>query len=89
MAIKVTAVALGGEETTHSEINTVAELATKLGLGENHSVKINANTASYDTVLEDYNYVSFGEKVKGGKTTTILRKAGQPFTKLSLLTNLA
>ena len=74
MAQKVTAQVLGGQSKVLSA-DTVRELAEAMELGDNHTIKINGETASYDTVLEDYNFVTFGEKVKGGlKVKTILRK---------------
>ena len=62
----VTAVALGGQPTPVTDVETVGELAKKLNLGEGLQVKVNDEPASYDTVLEDYQWVTFGEKVKGG-----------------------
>jgi len=75
MANNVTAQVLGGQAQIKTA-SKVSDLATSLDLGDNHSVKINGVSATYDTELKDYDFVSFGEKVKGGtKPKTILIKA--------------
>ena len=65
MANNVTAVALGGQPQV-IEASTVKEAAEKLNIGDKHTVKVNGESADYSTSLEDYSFVSFGEKVKGG-----------------------
>ena len=68
MAKNVTVVTLGQSPlTSDRDAKTVGELATSLGLSDNLAVKINGETATYDTALADYAFVSFGEKVKGGR----------------------
>ena len=75
MANNVTAQVLGGQAQIKSG-GTVQDLASELNLGDNHSVKINGVSATYSSELSDYDFVSFGEKVKGGtKPKTILIKA--------------
>lgn len=86
MANNVTVVALGGAPVLKSA-NTVAELATQLNLGNNLSVSIGGESADYSTELEDYDFVSFGEKVKGGAKKAPAKKVAiqspsKPKTKL-------
>lgn len=64
MAKNVTAVQLGGQPQTF-EANTVQEIMTKLGLS-NVSIKVNGQTVEPSHTLSDYQFVAFGEKVKGG-----------------------
>lgn len=66
MAQNVTGVELGSQPEVHSNVKTVAELAEAMGLEEGRSVKINGKEASYESDLQDYEYVTFGDKVKGG-----------------------
>ena len=65
MANNVTAQVLGGQSKT-TTAGTVQELVSEMGLGENHTVKVNGQDATYETVLNDYDFISFGDKVKGG-----------------------
>jgi hypothetical protein len=63
---QVTAIALGGQPTPVTDVNTVADVAKKLNLGESLQVKVNDEPADYSYELSDYEWVTFGEKVKGG-----------------------
>lgn len=65
MANKVTAVQLGGQPQTLDGVCTVRDIMKKFDL-ENVSIKVNGQNATPETVLADFNFVSFGEKVKGG-----------------------
>lgn len=80
MANNVTVVAFGGQPQIKSA-SSVQELIAQLNLGQNVSVTINGDTASLSATLSDYDFVSFGEKVKGGAKTK--RKSGKPATKLA------
>ena len=67
MAIKITAVVTGGQEKVLTEeVGTVRDALTVLGLSDKHTATINGEPADLDEELEDYNYVAFSEKVKGG-----------------------
>jgi len=64
MANNVTAQALGASpKVTTAE--TVADLISELGL-DNPSIKVNGVTKEASHVLSDFDFVSFGAKVKGG-----------------------
>jgi len=66
MANTVTVSALGAENKTLNDIDTVRDAAEALNLSEEHSVIVNGEAADYDTELSDFNFVAFGEQVKGG-----------------------
>lgn len=66
MAQNVTGQVVGSPAKTFNDVDTIADLATLMGLGDSYSVKINNVEASYTSSLSDFNFVSFGEKVKGG-----------------------
>ena len=66
-ANSITGQVIGGRAQTFNSCKTVGEVAKELGIGENYTAKINGNEADYGTELEDYSFVTFGEKVKGGK----------------------
>lgn len=66
MANNVTLVELGGSPKVVNSTNTVSELASQNGIGSGLAVTINGKSADYDTTLNDYDFVSFGAKVKGG-----------------------
>jgi hypothetical protein len=66
MANTVTGQVAGGQSQTFDNVATVQELASKMSLGSNYAVKINNTEAEYSSSLSDFNFVSFGEKVKGG-----------------------
>ena len=82
MANNVTVVAFGGQPQIKTA-SSVQELISQLNLGQNVSVTINGNTASLSATLSDYDFVSFGEKVKGGaKKAKPATKAKKPTVKL-------
>lgn len=66
MANSVTGQVIGGQSLTFDGVNTVKELADLMNLGDNYTVKINNQEATYESSLQDFNFVAFGEKVKGG-----------------------
>ena len=66
MSNNITISALGAENKTLNNLDTVQDAANALNLGDKHSVIVNGEPADYDTDLEDFNFVAFGEQVKGG-----------------------
>ena len=66
MANTITVSALGAENRTLNNLETVQDAANALNLGSEHSVIVNGAPADYNTPLEDFNFVAFGEQVKGG-----------------------
>jgi len=65
MANNVTAQALGAQPKVLDDVSTVADIISQLEL-DNPSVKVNGQTKSSDYTLADFDFVSFGAKVKGG-----------------------
>ena len=65
MAKNVTAVQLGAAPQVLENMNTVQDILTKFDLS-GVAIKINGQPADASTALKDYDFVSFGEKVKGG-----------------------
>ena len=65
MANNVTAQALGAQPKVLNDVFTVADIISQLDL-DNPSVKVNGQTVDSDYELEDFAFVSFGAKVKGG-----------------------
>ncbi len=65
MANNVTAQALGAQPKVLNDVSTVADIISQLEL-DNPSVKVNGQTKDSDYTLSDFDFVSFGAKVKGG-----------------------
>lgn len=65
---KVTVIALGGQPKPLENVTTVAEAAELMNLGDNLQVKVNDEPVDYDYELSDFEWVVFGEKVKGGRS---------------------
>ena len=65
MANNVTAQALGAQPKVLNDVSTVGDIISQLEL-DNPSVKVNGQTQSSDYTLSDFDFVSFGAKVKGG-----------------------
>ena len=68
MAKNITAQALGGTAKV-IEANTVKDAFDALGLSGNYTASINGDAASMDDELEEYNFVTFAQAVKGGNTS--------------------
>ena len=66
MAKNITVQALGGQSKTYENVDSIQDLIEDYDL-DNPSIKVNGKTADANDTLEDYAFVSFGEKVKGGK----------------------
>lgn len=73
MAKNITAQALGGQAKT-MEASTVRDAFNQLGLSGNYTASINGNPASMDDDLNEYEFVTFAQAVKGG---VILKRNGQ------------
>ena len=67
MGIKIRGQVVGGVEKAFEEADTVADVYTALELDGNYSASINGEPAEMNEELDDYAYVSFQEKIKGGK----------------------
>lgn len=65
MAKSIQGQVLGGEVKTNMEGRTAKDIAEALGVSENHTVTINGSPAKMDTVLADYQFVSFAPAAKG------------------------
>lgn len=65
MANNVTAQALGAQPKVLNDVSTVSDIISQLEL-ENPSVKVNGQTKDSSYTLSDFDFVSFGAKVKGG-----------------------
>ena len=63
---KVTVVELGGQAQI-KEVGTVADLLTAMNMSNDRAVTVNGRTVATDYVLKDFEFVSIGEKVKGGQ----------------------
>lgn len=66
MANKVNAQVLGGATKTLDNVETVQDVMDKMGLSGSYTIKMNGETVEAGDSLEDYAFLSFGEKVKGG-----------------------
>jgi len=66
MANNVTAQALGAQAKVLNNITTVSEIISQLDL-DSPSVKVNGVTVEPSHSLSDFDFVSFGAKVKGGQ----------------------
>lgn len=66
MANKVTAQIVGGASQTFDNVSTVGDVAAKLGAGD-RTATVNGEPASHGDLLNDYEFVVFADKKKGGK----------------------
>jgi hypothetical protein len=65
MANNVTATQLGAQPQVLNGVSTVGDIIEKFGLST-PSIKVNGETQDASYELNDYDFVAFGEKVKGG-----------------------
>ena len=65
MAKNVTAQQLGASPKTFAEVDSIQDIMEEFDL-ENVSIKVNGQTVDENHTLQDYAFVTFGEKVKGG-----------------------
>lgn len=66
VASNVTAVQTGAQPRIFNNVCQVKDIISQMGLS-NVAIKVNGQEADADTHLSDYDFVSFGEKVKGGR----------------------
>jgi hypothetical protein len=67
MANNVTVVELGGQPKVIQNVSSVKEAAEQLGIALDLTPTVNGKSATYDTSISDFAFISFGAKVKGGK----------------------
>ena len=65
MAKNITAVQLGAAPQVLNDMDTVQDIMDHFDLS-GVSIKVNGQTQDAEYELKDYDFVSFGEKVKGG-----------------------
>lgn len=65
MAKNVTAVQIGAQPQVLNGMDTIQDILDHFDL-EGVSIKVNGQTQDANYSLNDYDFVSFGEKVKGG-----------------------
>jgi sulfur carrier protein ThiS len=65
MANNVTATSIGAQPKVFNNVSTVEDIIDQLDL-DSPSIKVNGQTVNESYSLSDYDFVSFGEKVKGG-----------------------
>jgi len=65
MANNVTATSIGAQPKVFNNVDTVEDIIDQLDL-DSPSIKVNGQTVNESYSLSDYDFVSFGEKVKGG-----------------------
>lgn len=66
MANNVTVTELGGAAQVIGNVSTVQDIADELDIDFGLEVSINGKSATYESTVSDYSFVSFGKKVKGG-----------------------
>lgn len=62
---KVTVTELGGQPQI-KDVGTVKDLLTSMNMSSDRAVTVNGRTVNADYVLKDFEFVTIGEKVKGG-----------------------
>ena len=69
MANGITGLRIGGQPQILNDVSTVSAVAAALGLDTdgNYAVKVNNQASDMDAALSDGDFVSFGEKIKGGQ----------------------
>lgn len=65
MARNVVAQVLGGEKKVLDDVSTVAEVTSKLGVS-GYTATVNGSQATPDEELQDGDFVSLSQAVKGG-----------------------
>ena len=66
MANNVTVVQTGGSPELLNNVKTVSDVMNELDIESGLAVTINGKSASEESTLSDYAFVSFGKKVGGG-----------------------
>lgn len=66
MAKRVIASIVGGEETLHNNVSTVADVTSKLGDAvKGYAITVNGEPAGPSTELSDNDVVNYAPQVKG------------------------
>ena len=65
MAQNVIGQATGGEKKVFDNVSTVSEIREKMSLASNYIASVNGEPADDDYELEDGDFVTLSEKVKG------------------------
>ena len=66
MADKIRAQVVGGQVKDFDGVGTVQDLANAMQLEGNYKATVNGEPAEFTQSLDNYAYVTFAEKVKGG-----------------------
>lgn len=67
MANNVFAVVLGGQRQEFSGVSNVGDVRQRMGLNSSYQATLNGRPVSDSEPVQDYNFISFAEKVKGGQ----------------------
>lgn len=65
MAQNITGQIVGGRAQVFNDVETVGDVAEKMGIKDRVAM-VNGETATYDQILNDYEFVTFTDKKKGG-----------------------
>ena len=65
MSNNVVAQVVGGKKQVHDDVETVADVRNKMGLASNYTASINGEPASDTSIVDDSDFVTFAESVKG------------------------
>lgn len=67
MAKNISVSVFGGAQKTALELNTVKDAYNALGLSGNYTATVNGDPADLNQELNDYEFVSFTQALKGGR----------------------
>lgn len=67
MASNVIGQVAGGTKQVLDNVNTVSDVASKLGASTGYTASLNGDPASMSDSLEDNDMVTFAKSVKGGQ----------------------
>ncbi len=71
---KVTIQVLGGEAKVVEGVSTVAEAMAKAGISGKYTASINGDAATLDSDVEDFEFITLSESVKGAAKKVVVRK---------------
>ena len=80
MAKNITVQALGGQPKV-IEAASVSDAFQALGLTGNYTASVNGEAANMSDALNDYEFVTFAQAVKGGAKATTKKKAAKKVVK--------
>lgn len=66
MANNIIAQVAGGDKKILEDVETVADVRSKLGIGSEYTAAVNGRPADNSDSLEEGNRVTFAQSVKGG-----------------------